>query len=122
VSVNYNATVRTNRLQQVLNAIDSGPSNGFLQLTDASGNVLSSMQLARPSAIVANALMTFQGLPLIDPAAAAGGAASFARVEDSLGNIVISGLSIGTDLLLSPSAVIAAGQTIALTAATIQGN
>lgn len=126
MSVNYNVTVRTNRLQQVINAIDAGPSNGFLRLLDAGGNVLSSLQLSRPSAVASGAVLTFNGLSLIDPSAAQGGAATAARAEDSAGNIIISGLSVGTagstsDILLTPD-VIVAGQTVALTAATITGN
>jgi hypothetical protein len=126
VSVDYNLTVRTNRLQQVINAIDAGPSNGFLLLLDISGNTLSSMQLSRPSGVATLGVMTFQGLPLIDPAATGSGTAARARVQDSTGAIVISGLVINTgatpDLTLSPNSTIVAGQTVALTAATITGN
>lgn len=124
--VDYSTTVLTNRLQQVINAIDGGPSNGFMRLTDISGNVLSSFQLSRPSAVANAGVLTFNGLSLIDPAAAASGQAALARVEDSTGLIVISGLTIngpGTpDIFLSPSTAITAGQTVALTAATITGN
>lgn len=127
MSVNYNTTVLTSRLQQVINAIDAGPSNGFLRLLDLVGNILSSLQLARPCAIAANGVATFQGMSLIDPSAAHGGAARFARVEDSTGIVVISGLTVGgsgdaTDILLSPSTTITAGQTVAITSATITGN
>ena len=127
MSVNYNTTVLTSRLQQVINAIDAGPSNGFLRLLDLVGNILSSFQLSRPSAIAADGVATFQGVSLIDPSAAAGGTARFARVEDSTGTIVISGLTVGggggaTDIQLTPSSVITAGQTVAITAATITGN
>jgi len=127
LSVNYNVTVRTNRLQLGINAIDAGPSNGFLRLLDISGNVLSSIQLARPSATVLNGVATFNGMALIDPAAAAGGAIAGARAEASDGTVVISGLSASTpgstaDIIFSPTNVIAAGQTVAITAATITGN
>ncbi len=127
MSVIYNIPVRTSRLQQVINAIDAGPSNGFLRLLDLVGNVLSSFQLSRPSALVANGVATFQGLSLIDPSVAASGPARFARAEDSTGTIVISGLTVGgvgggTDIQMSPSSVLVAGQTVAITAATITGN
>jgi hypothetical protein len=120
--VDYSTTVLTQRLQQVINNIDGGPSNGFMRLLDAGGNVLSSLQLSRPSAVASGGVMTFNGLSLIDPAAAATGSASTARVEDSTGVIVIHGLQVGTDILLTPSPSITAGQTVALTAATITGN
>jgi hypothetical protein len=125
VAVDYSTTVLTNRLQQVINAIDAGASNGFMRLTDGGGNVLSSFQLSRPSGIAANGVMTFNGLSLIDPSAAASGTASLARVEDSTGNVVIHGLTVGLgtfDISLTPSANITAGQTVAITAATIVGN
>jgi hypothetical protein len=122
VSVNYSLPVRTNRLQQVLNAIDGGPSNGFMRLLDAGGNVLSSFQLSRPSGTISGAVLTFNGLSLIDPSAIGGGSATGARVEDSAGTIVISGLALNTDFFLSPGSFITAGQTVAITAATITGN
>jgi hypothetical protein len=124
--VNYSTVVRTNRLQQGINAIDAGPSNGFMRLLDAGGNVLSSLQLARPCAVASNGILTFNGLPLIDPAAAAGGVARGARFEDSTGTIVISGLTAGTgstsEVIFSPTNTIVAGQTVSITAATITGN
>jgi hypothetical protein len=127
LSVNYNVPVRTSRLQQAVNAIDAGPGSGFMRLLDSGGNVLSSLQLARPSATVFAGVATFNGLSLIDPAAAAGGQIVGARVEDSTGTVVISGLTAAgagstTDLVFSPTNIIAAGQTVALTAATITGN
>lgn len=123
--VDYSTTVRTERLQQVINNIDAGPSNGFMRLLDTNGNILSSMQLSRPSAVASLGVMTFNSLPLLDPAAASSGMASFARFEDSNGNIVISGLTINNpsaDIILSPTSEIVAGQTVAITAATITGN
>ena len=120
--VDYSTTVLTERLQQVINNIDAGPSSGFMRLTDSGGNVLSSFQLQKPSATITGAVLTFSGLSLIDPAAAASGQAALARVEDSTGIIVIHGLQVGSDIFLTPTATITAGQTVALTAATITGN
>jgi len=129
LSVDYNLTVRTNRLQQGINATDAGPSNGRLRLLDSGGNVLSTIQLSRPSAVAANGVATFNGVALIDPAASGTGYATAARTEASDGTIVISGLTVGAaspgaqyDIFLSPTNYIAAGQTVAITAATITGN
>lgn len=126
MSVNYNITVLTNRLQQVINGIDGGPSNGFMRLLDAGGSIVSSFQLSRPCGVAANGVLTFSGMSLIDPAAA-GGTAKGARVEDSTGTFVITGLTVSTpgtpaDILLTPTNIIAAGQTVAITAASITGN
>lgn len=126
MSVNYNIAVLTNRLQVVINAIDAGATNGWMRLLDIGGNILTSFQLSRPSGTASGGVLTFNGLSLIDPSAAASGNAYAARVEDGNGNIVISGLTDGSgpgfDIILSPSVTITAGQTVALTAATITGN
>jgi hypothetical protein len=115
LSVNYNLNVENARLQIVANAIDAGGGSA----------VISSFQLARPCGTVSADVLSFNGLSLIDPAAAGTGPATSARVEDSTGTIVISGLTVGgstSDIAMSPSNFITAGQTIALTAATNTGN
>lgn len=125
MSVNYNVSVRNTRLQDVATAIDAGGSNGSLQLLDGSGNVMSTLTLARPCGTVAAGILNFSGLPLTDSAAASGGSATAARVRDSTGTVVISGLTVGTaatDIILSPTNQIVAGQTVSITAANITGN
>lgn len=126
MSVNYNQTLINSRLQLVVNAVDAGPSNGFLRLLDGANNVVSSFQLSKPSMTVGGGVATFNGLSLIDPSAV-GGTAVAARVEDSTGSIVISGLTVNAqplppDIVVSPTATIGAGQVVALTAATITGH
>ena len=120
----YNTNVLNSRLRDVVSAIDAGASNGFLRLI-GNGVALSSFQLSRPCASVANGVLSFNGLSLIDPAAAATGVSTGARVEDSTGTVVISGLTCtGTspDIHFTPDSTITAGQTVAITAATITGN
>ena len=111
-------------MQVVANAIDAGPSNGFLRLLSGA-SIISSFQLARPCGVVANDVLTFSGMSLIDPAAAATGLATSGRVEDSTGTIVISGLAVGgstSDIVMTPTNFVTAGQTLALVSATITGN
>lgn len=126
MSVNYSLSVINNRLQQVVNAIDAGASNGFMRILDIGGNILSSLQLSRPSATITNGVLTFQGMSLIDPSAAGSGFATGARFEDSSGNVVISGLTVGSsvsaDIQITPTNQIIAGETVAVTAATITGH
>ena len=126
MSVNYPVPIKTSRLQIVATALDAGGGNGVLRLLSLGGNILSSLPLARPAATVANGLLSFNGLALIDPAAVGGGSAVGARCEDSTGSIVISGLTVNVgvtpDIFLTPTNFIAAGQTVAITAATIVGN
>ena len=126
LSVDYNITVLTNRLQQVVNAIDAGATNGVLRLLNSGGTTLSSLSLARPCGVAASGVLTFSGMSLIDPAAAATDSATAARVEDGDGNTIISGLTVGmgstSEIVMSPTNFITAGQTVAITAATITGN
>lgn len=129
MSVNYNLTVLSNRLQVVETAIDAGGSNGFMQLLGASG-VLSTLELARPCGVVSGDTLSFNGLSLIDPAATGTGFAIGARITNSAGTVVISGLTVGTgspgstsyDIFMAPTNFITAGQAIAITAATIQAH
>jgi hypothetical protein len=127
MSVNYATSLLTSRLQVVINDIDDGATNGNMRLLDSGGNILSSLQLARPMGVASAGVLTFLGLSLIDPAASASGVAALARIEDGDGNTVISGLTVGTgavpvDIVMSPTNTIVAGQTVAITAATITGN
>jgi hypothetical protein len=124
LSVDYNVNVLTNRLQQVLNAIDAGAAAGFMRLLDPGGNVLSSIRLFFPCGTVSNGVLTFK-VPLIDAGVTTGGLATGARCEDANGVVVFSGLTINTinaDINLSPTNVLVAGQILAITAASITGN
>jgi hypothetical protein len=127
LSVNYNIPTIDDRLQQVVDAIDAGSSNGVMRLLDTGGNILSSFVLTKPCATVSNGLLTFNGLSLIDPAAIQSGTATGARFESSSGTFVITGLTASTagstaDILLSPTNIISSGQTVVLTGATITGH
>lgn len=126
MSATYTTPIINTRLQAVVTAIDAGASSGILRLLTAFGSVLSSIQLAKPSGSVASGIIQFAGLSLVDPAASASGTATAARIEDSTGATVVSGLTVGTssafDIVLSPTAAIVAGNTIAITAATITGH
>ncbi len=125
MSVNYSTPVISNRLQQVINGMDGGGAAGALYLIDTNGVVLSTLPLAFPSGIVSGNVLQFSGLSLIDPAIAVSGMATAARIDDSAGNTIIAGLTVsdgaGADIVLSPTNVLVAGQTLALQAATITG-
>ena len=128
MSVNYNTTTINTRLQAVVTAIDGGGSNGVLRILDGSNNILSSPALSRPCGFVTGGVLTFNSLPLVDPAASASGPAAAARIEDSAGNVIVSGLTVGlvgVDILISNglgTTLISSGQTVAVTAATITGH
>lgn len=125
MSVNYNTTLINTRLQDVVTAIDAGSAHGVLKLLTSLATTLSSIELAKPCGTVSGGVLTFSGMSLIDPAAVAGGIATTALITDSNGATIISGLTVGTssasDIVMSPSATIVAGDTIAITTATITG-
>lgn len=125
MSVVYNTNVINSRLTDVATAIDAGGSNGVLRIFDGLTQ-LWAITLARPSATVAGGVLTFNGLTLAGPAAAANGTATSATVTDSAGTVVISGLTVGTssasNIVLAPTNAVLLGQTIALTAAQITGH
>jgi hypothetical protein len=110
LSVDYSLTVRNNRLTQVVNAIDGGTTNGYLRLLDGRGSTISSFQLSRPCGLVSGGVLTFSGMSLIDPAASGSSYAVAARTGPT------------SDIIMNPTNFITAGQTVALTAATITGN
>jgi hypothetical protein len=126
VTVVYNLTVRNNRLTQVVNAIDGAGTSGFLRLLDSGGNVISSLQLSRPCGIISGGVLTFSGMSLIDPAATGSSYAVGARIEDGNANIIVSSLTVGTgstsDIVMSPTNFITAGQAVAITTASIVWN
>lgn len=124
MSVNYSTPVITNRLQQVINGMDGGGLSGALHFLDSGNNILATITLAFPSGTVAGATLTFSGLTLIDLSVAVSGDAVAARIDDSNGSTIISGLTVGTagtDIVLSPSNTLVAGQVLALQNATITG-
>lgn len=122
----YNTATLNLRMTDVMNSIDGGSTNGIFRLLDASNNILASMTLSKPSGTVSSGILTFVGLPWIDPAAAAGGNAAKARIENSSGNVVVNGLTVGSgstvyDVVLTPTSVIGAGQTVTIAQASITG-
>src|SRR5215813_11318700 len=97
MAITYASSVLVNRMQQVVNAIDSGAGSGRIQLgTTGMGLVLSTVVLLKPCATISTGgLMTFSGTPLVDPAAAASGVAAAGRIINSAGSVVASGLTVG---------------------------
>jgi len=121
MAVNYSNTVKDNRMTQVLNAIDGGPAAGYIEICSAAyASVLATIILADPCGSVASGVLTFT-MPKSDTNADATGTAAIARIKDSNGNIIVSGLTVstsGADINLS-SLAITAGDTVTLNSATI---
>jgi hypothetical protein len=122
MAVNYNATLKSARMAAVIAAVDGGSGAGTLEIcTAAYASVLATITLADPSFTEAAGVITMAGVPRSDSAADATGTAAVARIKDSTGTVVISGLTVGAgsgDIQLS-STSISTGQTVSITAGTI---
>lgn len=121
MAVTYSSTVKDNRMTQVLNAIDGGVAAGYIEICSAAyASVLATITLADPCGSVAANALTFT-MPKSDTNADNTGTAAIARIKDSAGNIIVSGLTVGTvgtDIVLS-SVGITAGDTVTINSATI---
>jgi hypothetical protein len=108
-------------MNAVVSAIDVNASPATLEIgTTAMGTVLVIITLADPSFTVSGAVATLAGTPKSGTAIATNTAAA-ARIKDGGGNIIVSGLTVGTsgtDIILS-STSITISQTVTITAGTI---
>lgn len=116
MAVTYSNTVKDNRMTQVLNAIDGGAGAGYIEICSAAyAAVLATITLADPCGSVASQALTLT-MPKSDTDADATGTAAIARIKDSVGNIIVSGLTVGTsgtDVILSSTAI-TAGDTVTI--------
>ena len=123
MAVTYSSTVKDNRMTQVLNAIDGGAGAGYIEIgTTGMASVLATIPLADPSGTVSAGVLTFDFDPDVsDTSADNTGTAAEARIKDSNGNIIVSGLTVsttGANINLS-SLSITTGDTVTLTTGTI---
>jgi hypothetical protein len=115
---NYRASLKTTRMTDVRDDVDSGGSAGSLEIGDAGfASTLAVVPLDFPCGSVAGAVLTFAGFPKVTTAAGTGTAAE-ARIKESGGAVVADGFVVGTDLTVTP-ATITAGDTVTVTLATI---
>jgi hypothetical protein len=130
MSLTYSQACIDARLQAVADNIDGGGSNGSLVLI-AGAAAVSTVRLALPCGDVNGGVLTFaSSTPLIDPAAAATGVVTTARIQDSSSAVVVSDLSVGipgstADVVIANnrnSTLITAGQTVSVLAAQISGS
>ncbi len=121
MAVTYSNTVKDNRMTQVLNAIDGGAGAGYIEICSAAyAAVLATITLSDPCGTVGTQALTLT-MPKSDTNADNTGTAAIARIKDSTGTIVVSGLTVstsGADINLS-SLAITAGDTVTLNSAVI---
>lgn len=123
MAVTYSTAAKAARMQAVVTQIDAGAGPGTLEIgTAGMASVLATLTLADPSGTVSGAVLTFDFDPDIsDTSADNTGTAAEARIKDSNGTVIISGMTVGTtgtDVVLD-SVSITAGQTVTLTTGTI---
>jgi len=124
MSVVYNNSVKDDRLQVVVDALDATTDPAILvigtsSLSGATG-VLAQITLDTPSAVVASQVLTLSTLPR-EAVASAGGTAALAELRDGDDVTIVSGLTVGTvatDVIIN-SVTITNGQTVRCTAGTI---
>jgi hypothetical protein len=114
MAVTYSTTVKSSRMTVVKDAIDAGAGNGILVIgTTGLASTLVSITLDKPSATISSGVLTFSGLPNSGTASGTGTAAE-AKITDSTGTTIISGLTVGTtstDIIID-STSITTGQTV----------
>ena len=132
MAVTYNATVKNNRLSNVVDAIGSktyvvgsGTSTagslviGTSALSGSTG-VLATFTLSATPATVASSVLTLSGLPL-SATASLTGTAALAEIRNNAGTVIVSGLTVATsggDITINSTAI-SSGQTVTVTAGTI---
>jgi len=133
MAVTYATVVKTNRIQNVIDAIGSktyvvgsGTSTaGSLvigtSLLSGSTGILATITLsATPATIVSNTVLTLSGVPL-SATASATGTAALAEIRNNAGTVIVSGLTVATsggDITINSTAI-SSGQTVQITAGTI---
>ena len=123
MAVTYTTATKNARMDAVAAQIDAGSGAGVLQIgTTGMSTVLAEITLNDPCAAAASGgVLSFSGFPKSDTSANNSGTAAAARIRDSNGNDVITGLTVGTaaaDIILD-SVSITAGQTVTINSAAI---
>lgn len=123
MAVTYSTAAKTARMDAVIAQIDGGAGAGTVEIgTAGMASVLAILTLADPCGTTAAGVLTFDFDPDIsDSSADATGTAAEARIKDSNGTVIISGLTVGTsatDIVLD-SVSITTGQAVTLKTGTI---
>jgi hypothetical protein len=132
MSVVYSTTLKNNRMQLVADLVSgkvaassTGTASagslvvGTSALSGATG-VLVTFTLNSATGTVTGGVLTLSGTP-ISAVATGTGTAAKAELRDNAGNVICSGLTVGTsasDIIINATAV-SSGQTVTLTSGTI---
>jgi hypothetical protein len=132
MSVVYSSTLKNNRMQLVADLIAGKTAAssvgsatagtlviGTSSLSGATG-VLVSFTLGTTPGTVSSGVLTISGTPLTATASGTGTAAK-AELRDNAGNVIVSGLTVGTsatDIIINATAI-SFGQSVTLSSGTI---
>ncbi len=125
MAVTYSNATKQARLEAVIAKIDAGSGAGTLEIgTTGMASVLATLTLADPCGTATDGTLTFDFDPDIsDTSADNAGTAAEARIKDSDGTIIVSGLTVGLEEsgaeveLVNTN--ITAGQPVTLSTGTI---
>lgn len=121
MAANYRLSLKTTRMTDVRNDIDSGVGAGYIEICSAAyAAVLATIVLSDPCGTVTNDVLTFT-MPKSDTSADATGTAAIARIKESAGAVVVQGLTVGTsgtEIVLT-SVGITLGDTVTVSSGTI---
>lgn len=133
MAVNYLASLKTNRMNLVVNALGTataptisvtGTAAGTLVIgtsaLSGSTGVLATITLNTTPATISGDVLTISGVPL-SATASATGTAALAELRNNAGTVIVSGLTVGTsgtDIIVSSTAI-TSGQTVQVTSGTI---
>jgi len=127
MSVSYGLSLKSTRMTDVINCLDAGSGNAYLQICTANyALVLVTIQLQKPSWTLStasgNAILYMNGTPLSEEHADNTGQAAAARFLDSDGVPWITNLVVGVgsgDVQLNSLGIVQ-NQIVTITSATIQ--
>jgi hypothetical protein len=118
----YTTAVKTARMTATRDQIDAGSGPGVLQIgTTGMASVLAEITLDDPCGTVTSGVLNFSNFPRSDTSANATGTAAEARIRDSSGTNIATGLTVGlsaADIILD-SVSITAGQQVTINSAAL---
>lgn len=121
MTVTYGAATQQARMDQVINKADAGAGNALLRFytSNAYTTTVCTITLSKPSMTRSNGppcKLSIAGLPKTSDNAGSTLTAAYAQILDSAGNVVVTGLTVGTsgsDINLNTTTV-NSGQAITL--------
>ena len=121
MAVTYATSLKTTRMTAVRDAIDAGSGAGTIEIgTSGMATVLAVLTLSDPCGSVSGDTLTFSAITS-DSSADATGTAAEARIKDSSGNVIVSGLTVGTsgaNINLNTTSITAGG-TVSLSSGSL---